>query len=101
MPTGTLPDRAAPAASPATRLSLWHALGRLPTQQRTIIVLRYFEDLSHADIARTLGCRVGTVKSQTSRALAKLRADTGLRAAFEIPPASAESPAESQNGVPA
>ncbi len=52
---------------------LWEALKSLPTKQRAVIVLRYYEDLSEADIARTLGCSVGTVKSQASRALARLR----------------------------
>lgn len=52
---------------------LWRALKTLPTKQRAVIALRYYEDMSEADIARTLGCSVGTVKSQASKALAKLR----------------------------
>ena len=52
---------------------LWSAVIGLPVRQRACLVLRYYEDLSEADIAALLGCSVGTVKSQTSRALTKLR----------------------------
>ena len=52
---------------------LWRALKSLPTKQRAVIALRYYEDMSEADIARTLGCSDGTVKSQASKALVKLR----------------------------
>lgn len=57
---------------------LWDALGRLPRRQRAVVVLRYYEDLSEAETARLLGCSVGNVKSQASRALAKLRIDPAL-----------------------
>jgi RNA polymerase sigma-70 factor (sigma-E family) len=53
--------------------SLWEAIKQLPTKQRAIIVLRYYEDLSEAQIAATMGCSAGTVKSQAFRAMAKLR----------------------------
>jgi RNA polymerase sigma-70 factor (sigma-E family) len=49
------------------------ALRRLPMRQRAAIVLRYYNDASHEDIARTLDIPVGTVKSLLSRGLAKLR----------------------------
>lgn len=58
---------------------LWTALSALPAKQRAIVVLRYYEDLSEAETARVIGVTVGTVKSTTARALAKLRDTTGLR----------------------
>jgi RNA polymerase sigma factor (sigma-70 family) len=52
---------------------LLRALGELPPRQRVALVLRYFEDLSEAQVATVMGCSVGTVKSTTSRALDRLR----------------------------
>ena len=57
---------------------LFAALAALPPKQRAIVVLRYWEDLGEGEVAALLGCSVGTVKSQASRALAKLRKDAGL-----------------------
>lgn len=54
------------------------ALQELPAGQRAVVVLRYFDDLSEAQAAAALGCTVGTVKSQTSRALVRLRASAAL-----------------------
>lgn len=57
----------------ATTLDLYAALGRLPWAQRAVLVLRFFDDLSEAQTAQTLGCTIGTVKSRASRGLASLR----------------------------
>lgn len=55
------------------RLSVQAALAQLTLKQRTMLVLRYFEDLTEAQTAEALGVRVGTVKSVTSQALRRLR----------------------------
>ena len=52
---------------------LVHLLAALPRRQRAVIVLRYYEDLSEADVAHTLGISVGAVKSAAARGLAALR----------------------------
>lgn len=54
------------------------ALATLPSRQRAVLVLRYFEQLSEAETAAVLGCSVGTVKSSASRALERLRATAEL-----------------------
>jgi RNA polymerase sigma-70 factor (sigma-E family) len=71
------PEPAGPGATD-DRHDLWTAMGRLPRRQRAVVVLRYVEDLTEAETARVLGVSLGTVKSQTSKALAKLRIDPAL-----------------------
>jgi RNA polymerase sigma-70 factor (sigma-E family) len=56
---------------------VWRAVVGLPERQRACVVLRYFEDLPEAEIAEVLGCAVGTVKSQLSKARAKLQGTLG------------------------
>jgi len=67
-----------PADLVGDRAALLAALHELPLRQRAVIVLRYWEDLTDAQIAATLGCSPGTVRSQLSRALAKLRDSPAL-----------------------
>ncbi len=76
-PTGELPER--PGSDETTAIderdALWRLVRTLPPRQRAVLVLRFYEDMSEAETARTLGLSPGTVKSHTSRALAALRAD--------------------------
>ena len=78
IPVAALPDIADPAVGSdlALRSSLVRALATLPPRQRAVLVLRYFEELSDREIADLLNVSTGTVKSQASRALAKLRHST-------------------------
>jgi RNA polymerase sigma-70 factor (sigma-E family) len=56
------------------RVMLQRALAELTRKQRAVIVLRFWEDMTETQAAEALGCSVGTVKSQTHHALARLRA---------------------------
>jgi RNA polymerase sigma-70 factor (sigma-E family) len=75
-PTGTLPD---PADADAVhtiddRDRLRRALASLPPRQRAAVVLRHYLDLDERAAAAALGCSIGTIKSQTSKGLERLRA---------------------------
>lgn len=67
------PPYADPSGGTVERTMLLAALGKLPRRMRAVLVLRYWEDLSEAETAEILGCAPGTVKSQASRGLARLR----------------------------
>jgi RNA polymerase sigma-70 factor (sigma-E family) len=80
---GEVPVNGAPDASSGgdeyhrieQRQQLMAALRKVPPKMRAVLVLRYFEDLTEAEVAQAMGCSVGTVKSQASRGLQRLRAD--------------------------
>ncbi len=57
----------------AQPVEMWDSLSKLSPRQRTILVMRYYLDMTEADVAATLGCRIGTVKSTSHRALKDLR----------------------------
>jgi RNA polymerase sigma-70 factor (sigma-E family) len=81
VPTDVLPEGPIEPdfeTSVAERSALWVAVGDLPPRQRAALVLRYFDDLTPQQVADALGCSVGSVKKQLSRALARLRVDPAL-----------------------
>jgi RNA polymerase sigma-70 factor (sigma-E family) len=81
-PTDEIPDRpvADHAAGSDLQDTLRRAVDRLPQRMRAAVVLRYYEDMSEAEVADALGVSLGTVKSTVSRAVAKLRIDADLLA---------------------
>ena len=73
--TDEMPEpRPTPVHGPEDRMVLWPHVRSLPPRQRAVVVLRYYEDLSEQQIADTLGCSRGNVKSTAHRALKALRA---------------------------
>lgn len=66
-------DGAADSADTDLRLTLDQALARLTPKQRTVLVLRFYEDLTEVETAKALGVSTGTVKSTTRQALGRLR----------------------------
>lgn len=77
IPSDRVPD-ATTGEQPAD-LDLVRALASLSRQQRAVVVLRYFADLTQTDTAAALGCSVGTVKTHHTRAIAALRSSRLLR----------------------
>ncbi|GGS82232.1 SigE family RNA polymerase sigma factor [Nonomuraea spiralis] len=77
IPMHSPPDTPARSTDTDLRHVLMEAMRALPPRQRAVIVLRYWEDLSETQTAEVLGCSLGTVKSQASKAMAKLRTALG------------------------
>lgn len=74
LPSAAPPERAYSSEdSTVVRLIVRQALMRLPPRQRAVIVLRFYEDRTERETAELLDCSIGTVKSQTHHALARLR----------------------------
>lgn len=80
-PTDEIPDQAVADHAGASDLqdSMRRAVDRLPQRMRAAVVLRYYEDMTEAEVAEVLGVSLGTVKSTVSRAVAKLRDDADLQ----------------------
>jgi len=70
----------------ALRDLVWREMQELPPRMRAVVVLRLWEDMSEAEVARVLGCSTGSVKSQLSRGTERLRQRTGLREAVGMAP---------------
>jgi RNA polymerase sigma-70 factor (sigma-E family) len=80
-PTDKIPDQAVADHSAGSDMqeSLRQAIARLPQRMRDAVMLRYYEDMTEAEVAEVLGVSLGTVKSTVSRAVAKLRIDVDLQ----------------------
>lgn len=76
-PYSTVPESAGHERDPALRMTLLRALAGLPAKDRTVLVLRYWEDLSVEQTARQMGCSQGAVRNRSQRALEKLRMALG------------------------
>jgi len=89
--TASLPDRPAEDTGPENRMLVLGALATLPAKARAVVVLRYWEDLSVDQAAQVLGCTPGNIKSQSARALDKLRAGLGAAESEFVPRAQADA----------
>jgi RNA polymerase sigma-70 factor (sigma-E family) len=83
---GTVPEEQSgdPTDAVLDREIVWRALGRLPSRQKAVLVLRYYEDLTDVEIAHHLNVRRGTVRSLASRALRALGVDLEIRSSSHI-----------------
>jgi RNA polymerase sigma-70 factor (sigma-E family) len=81
-PTDEIPDRAVADHATGSDMqdTLRRAIDRLPQRMRAAVMLRYYEDMTEAEVADALGVSLGTVKSTVSRAVARLRTDAELLA---------------------
>ncbi|HTJ32332.1 MAG TPA: SigE family RNA polymerase sigma factor [Dactylosporangium sp.] len=95
--TDRLPEQAAAAPPTDDALVVRAALRRLPAKQQAVLVLRFLCDLPVNDVAATLGCAPGTVKSHTSDGLAALRRILGTGEAGRSP-AAGSATAKNANG---
>ncbi|MCU1677008.1 MAG: polymerase, sigma-24 subunit, subfamily [Frankiales bacterium] len=73
-PAASLPERAYSLDDRRPSDCVWEALRSLSPRQRTVVVLRYYEDMTEEEIARQMGTSLGTVKSQAAKARTRLRA---------------------------
>jgi RNA polymerase sigma-70 factor (sigma-E family) len=95
---GVLPELAEPSPSTGSRVDdLNQAMRLLPPRMRAAVVFRYFHHLSVAETAEALGCREGTVKSQTARALDRLR--EALEPTAPVQPVPGLTVARAANGM--
>jgi RNA polymerase sigma-70 factor (sigma-E family) len=94
-PVLAIPEQAQPDRTDAlaTQALLWAQVRALPPRQRVALVLRYYEDLSESDTAQLMGCAVGTVKSQVSAGLDRLRQRMGPEVSGLLADDSADDPA--------
>ena len=84
-PCDDVPDQETESGAEALRLDLLRALDQLPRMQRAVLTLRFFDDLSTAEVAEVLGIPEGTVKSHSHRGCAALRGSIHL-AGREVTP---------------